>query len=59
MNMKTVIIEIVLKHIFIFSNKKNIDFLLFSTQKNSKKEEAKKNIQIIERIIDVVNKTNW
>jgi len=37
-----------------FSKKKNIDFLLFSTRKNIKKEEAKKNIQIIERIIDIV-----
>lgn len=36
------------------SKKKNIDFLLFFTQKNNKKEEAKKNIQIIERIIDVI-----
>lgn len=38
----------------IFSNKKNIDFLLLSTQKNKKKEEAKENIQIIERIFDVI-----
>lgn len=54
MNMKTIItIEIVLKHTLNFQIKKILIFYYF-LQKKNKKEEAKKNIQIIERIIDLV-----